>query len=257
MLFTPVELNNMVGSFMWPFMRIGGALMAAPVFGTRLVPVKVRISLTLALTLMVLPILPPVSDIDIVSVTGLLVSLQQLMIGVTMGFLLQLVFNALIIAGESMAMSMGLGFASMVDPQHGVSVPVISQLFVIVATLVFLALNGHITLLRIIVESFQTLPVSQVGIPHDGFWTIVNWAGFMFAAAVQVALPVVTALMIAYLALGVMTRAAPQLNIFSVGFPITILVGFLVLMLTMPSLLPIFSYLLQNTFELMQELLGF
>ncbi len=240
--------------FMWPFMRVSALLLSAPVFGTRLVPVRVRIVLALLLTGLIVPLLPAAPALDILSLPALLLMAQQVLIGLCMGFALQLIFNALIIAGESMAMAMGLGFASMIDPQNGVNVPVLSQFFVLIATLIFLSLNGHLAVIALLVKSFELLPIAGAGLTRDAYWTVASWASEMLIGAVRIALPVVAATLIAYLALGVMTRAAPQLNVFSVGFPVILLFGFVVLALTMPSFLPAFRELFESGIELIDAL---
>jgi len=172
-----------------------------------------------------------------------------------MGFVLQLVFGALVIAGQSIAMSMGLGFASAVDPQNGVQVPVVSQYFLILATLAFLALNGHLVLIATLVESFHSYPVAVNPWPENLAWHIVLWASNMFKGALLIALPALASILLVNLSFGVLTRTAPQLNIFAVGFPITILSGFIVVLLSLPGLLPKLSSLLEDAFSLMRNML--
>ena len=254
MILPVTELVKTLHDFMWPFMRVSALVLAAPVFGTRLVPVRVRIVMAVVLTWVVVPLLPAAPTLDALSIPALLLMAQQVMIGLAMGFSLQLIFNALIIAGENMAMSMGLGFASMIDPQNGVNVPVLSQFFVIVATLIFLSLNGHLAVIALLVKSFELMPIKGVGLTREAYWTVASWASEMLIGAVRIALPVVVSILIAYLALGVMTRAAPQLNVFSVGFPVILLFGFVLLALTMPSFLPAFAELFDGGIELIDTL---
>ncbi|MDH3389345.1 MAG: flagellar biosynthetic protein FliR, partial [Gammaproteobacteria bacterium] len=185
--FSFAEATAFVGSLAWPMMRIGAMLLAMPVIGTRLVPTRVKIIITLVLSAMVLPLLPELPRVEALSIEGFFISAQQILIGLSMGFTLQLVFGALMIAGESIAMTMGLGFASMVDPTNGVSVPVVSQLFIIVGTLLFLSLGGHLTLIQLVVTSFETLPISATGVGRDGFWALFAWGSQMFIGALWVA----------------------------------------------------------------------
>lgn len=180
-----------------------------------------------------------------------MVSVQQILIGLTIGFVLQMVFAALTQAGEAIALSMGLGFASMVDPQSGVQVPVVSSYFVIMSTLLFLALNGHVALIELTLLSFQALPVGVEGVTREGLWALVSWGSTMFLYALLVALPAVASMLLVNLSMGVITRAAPQLNIFAVGFPMMIMLGFILLLLTTPVLLPKFTELLASGFDLM------
>jgi flagellar biosynthetic protein FliR len=245
-----------VGTLLWPFMRISAMLMAIPIIGTRLLTVRVRVSLALVITLLVMPLLPPMPAIDPFSLQGLAVSFQQVLIGLAMGFVLQLVLAALTIAGEAIAMTMGLGFASMVDPSNGVNVPVLSQFFLIVGTLLFLALGGHLMLIQLVVSSFQSMPVGVEGATREGFWQVIEFSSQMFIGAIWIALPAMISILVVTLAMGVMTRAAPQLNIFSVGFPVTMLMGFIIIMLVIPTLLPRFSELLMQGLQASQRIGG-
>ena len=255
MQLSSAEIGGLLGVYLWPFLRIGGMLFAIPVFGTRMMPVRIRIMLTLVLTVVIAPVLPASPDIDIISLTGVLTAIQQLLAGLVMGFVLQMVFSALVMAGEYIAMSMGLGFASLVDPANGVNVPVVSQFYVIVATLLFLALNGLLLLTHLLLESFQLLPVGIDLLGKDAWWTLVTWGSHMFIGAVLIAVPIVSILLLAYVALGVMTRAAPQLNIFSVGFPVTLMLGFLAMLLTLEGFSSRFQQLLLDGFQLIPVLL--
>lgn len=248
---TSIELNGWIGSLLWPFMRIGAMLMAAPVFGARLVPVRVRLALAMTLAWILSPMVyADLVVIDPLTAEGLMVGVQQVLIGLAMGFTLQMVFSAVVIAAQSMAMSMGLGFATAVDPQNGVQVPVIAQYYLTLATLIFLALGGHLLLIQVLVDSFQSLPVSLEGLSREGLWALVNWGGRMFAGAVLIALTAITSLLIINLAFGVMSRAAPQLNIFGVGFPVMMIAGFIVILLGLPGLTPQLTDLMQDAFEL-------
>ena len=247
------EATAFVGSLLWPMMRIGAMLMAMPVFGTRLMPTRIKIITTFVLAVTVLPLLPEMPKVEAFSLHGLFISFQQVLIGVSLGFTLQLVFGAMMIAGEAIAMSMGLGFASMDDPTNGVSVPVVSQLFVIMTTLIFLALGGHLMLIQLLVSSFESMPIAPSGIERDSFWAIVSWGSQMFIGAVWVAIPALISMLVITLSMGVMTRAAPQLNIFSVGFPVTMFMGFIILMLVMPSFLPRINQMMLEAMQLSQS----
>ena len=229
---------------------------AMPLFSSRMVPVKVRLSLSLVLAGLLVPLIPPVPTVDPLSAGGLLIGINQILIGLAMGFILQLVFAAVAIAGESIAMSMGLGFASMIDPQNGIRVPVLSSYYALVATLLFLALNGHLTLISLLAESFQTLPIGPQGLARAGLWQIVEWASQMFAGAVLVALPALASLLLVNIAFSLITRSAPQLNIFAVGFPIILLLGFILLLLTIHSFTPQFTQLLVDGYELLGRITG-
>ena len=252
-----MELNTWVAAFMWPFLRIGAMFSAAPVFGARMVPVRVRIALALVMSLMMAPIVAgDIVPVAPFSAQGLMISAQQILIGLAMGFTLQLVFAAIIVAAQSIAMSMGLGFATAVDPQNGVQVPVVAQYYLTLATLLFLALNGHLLLVQMLVDSFASLPVGAAGLDRTDFWALASWGGRMFAGAVAIALTAMASLLLVNLAFGVMSRAAPQLNIFGVGFPVMMVMGFIIIMLSLPGITPHVSNLMQEAFGLLQNMIA-
>ena len=237
----------------WPFFRIAGVLMVAPVFGARLVPLRVRMALAVATTIVVSPLLAPTRPFDLTLATGFVVA-QEVLLGAAMGFVLQMIFDALIVAGQTIAMGMGLGLATMIDPQRGVSVPVVSQFFVILGLLIFLSLGGHLATIRLIADSFELLPLGG-SLSVNGVWRVVDWGGQMFAGAVRIALPAATALLIANIAFGVMSRAAPTLNLFAVGLPAGLLLGFLILLLNIGNLSALLAEFLQATFTMIGEML--
>jgi len=238
-----------LGSFFWPFVRISAMMMAAPVFGARMMPVRIRIVLAMTISVLTIPLLPPVPAVDPVSLAAANILFQQILIGVATGLIIQMVFQSLVIAGEAIANGMGLGFARMVDPANGVQVPVISQFFVVMATLLFVILNGHLLLIQLMVRSFEILPIGEAGLSLAGIKAVVSWGSQMFIGGLLVGLPAVTALLVVNVAMGVITRAAPQLNIFAVGFPLMILLGFIFLAATLPSVFAQFTQMLMNAFE--------
>jgi len=248
MNFTDTQLTSWASLYIWPFFRIAALVSVAPIFGTRTVPPRAKLIIAISLTLLVAPLVPKMQFIDPLSLQGILTTFHQVLIGITMGFMLSLVFAALITGGQSIAQLMGLGFASMMDPQNGVSVPVIGQFYTVLATLVFLVLNGHLVIINVLVSSFQALPVGDTGLSPDKIWQLVLWSKWVFVAAVVIALPAITSLLLVNVAFGVMTRAAPQMNIFAVGFPITILLGFVVMMISLPYFIPKVQQLFDQVF---------
>ena len=244
-----------LGGFFWPFVRISSMMLAAPVFGARMMPVRIRIIMAFTISALTFPMLPPVPAVDPISFPGMEILLQQILIGLSMGFIVQMVFQALVIAGEAIASTMGLGFARMVDPANGVQVPVISQFFVIMATLLFVIMNGHLLLIQLVIRSFEIIPVSSTGLSIPGIKMVVSYAGQMFIGGLMIALPAVTALLVVNVSMGVITRAAPQLNIFAVGFPLMILLGFVFLMATLPSIFSQFTQMLMDSFEYITQVL--
>ncbi len=235
---TTAQIAAWVGAFMYPLMRVGAAAMVAPVFGNDMIPVRVRVFIGFGLTVAIMPAVGPVPAVDPLSAHGLMIAGQEILIGLMIGFVLALALNTVVIAGESVALAMGLGFATMVDPQTGMSVPVISQVLLVITTLLFLALGGHLVLIQLVADSFSAIPIGGAGLTRDAFWDIAAWGSQLFAGAVLIALPVVMVLLVINLALGVMTRAAPQMNVFSVGLPVTLLVGSLLIPVMLLPALP-------------------
>jgi len=253
MNFTGAELMTWVASFMWPFIRIGAMFSAAPIFSARSVPVRIRVLLSVLIAWIIMPLIPAMPAVDLISAQSIVISIYQVFIGLAMGFILQMVYSAFVIAGQSIAMAMGLGFASIIDPQNGVQVPVVSQVLLVMVTLIFLSLNGHLMLIQMMVDSFTTLPVGLILPSADSLWQIVSWASTMFAGGMLIALPAVAALLLVNIAFGVTARAAPQLNIFAVGFPVMLMVGLIFLILILPTITDHLSTLLTQAFELMQR----
>jgi flagellar biosynthetic protein FliR len=242
--------------YAWAFLRLSGFLMIAPLFGQSLVPKRVRIVFALVMAMMLAPLAPPAPFIDPFSATALLTVVQQLLIGVALGFVVQIVFDALLLAGQLVANTMGLGFAMLIDPNRGASTVMVGQLFLILGVLLFLALNGHLVLLGTLADSFRWLPPGPEGLTVPAFATIAAWGGKMFSAGALIALPAVVGLLLVNLALGVVSRAAPQLNLFAVGFPASMLFGFAMLMLSLPSLQGAVERLLLEAFSAAQSILG-
>jgi flagellar biosynthetic protein FliR len=249
------EFINMVESWLWPFFRIGGLFMAAPVIGTRSIPVKVRLIIAIAVTIVIVPLVDIPTDVSPVSFDGFLVTLQQILIGIAMGLTLRVVFVALELAGQVIGQLMGLLMASMLDPSNGTQVPIISQVYLLLASLLFLSIDGHLIMIAALAESFQSLPISSQGISSDAVWTFLTWISSIMATAVIIALPAIASLLIVNISFGVMTRAAPQLNIFAVGFPIMIVLGVLIIMLTLGGVLHHIIELFDNSFLMMSNLI--
>ncbi len=249
------ELLQYLASFVWPFFRISSMFVTVPVFSVRALPAKVRVMLSMLTTLVLIPTLPAMPDIEIFGYQGLMVAVQQVALGLTSGFILQIVFSIMLFAGQTIAYSMGLGFASMVDPATGVQVPVIAQLFVIGGSLLFLAVDGHLLLIEMLAQSFHTLPVGTIGLDKADLWRVISWSSLIFADGLLLAMPVMATLLFVNICFGVASKAAPQLQIFGVGFPITILMGMLLIWIGLPAMLEGFSEMLHQGFALVGELL--
>src|SRR5471030_3328425 len=242
--FSTADINLWIAGLLWPLTRILGLLAASPLFGNSSVPASVKLSLGVLLAMVVAPAVPLLPGSDPTSLAGLLILAQEMLIGLAMGFSIRIVFAAVEMAGEISSLTMGLGFATFFDPNTQGRSSAISQFLALVATMTFLAVNAHLVLLSVLVESFYTLPVSASPVYGGGFKQLADWGGKIFSTGVQLSLPIVAALLITNVALGILTRAAPQLNLFGIGFPITLGVGFLVLAMALPTL----STPLQNLF---------
>ena len=245
---TDAQLNAWLISFIWPLTRILGLIMVAPVFGHSSVPRRVKIGLGVFIALIIAPTLPPMPDVGLGSWHGLFILIQQLLIGMAIGFIMRVVFAAVEAAGEIVGLQMGLGFASFFDPQSAGQTIVISQFFNLLASLLFLAVNAHLLLLGILVESFKSLPISPQPLSAAGFYSVANYGSVVFSVGLQLALPLIAILLMTNLALGILTRSAPQLNIFAIGFPITLGVGLIALDITLPYFTPQFEHMFRNGF---------
>ncbi|BDX19307.1 MAG: flagellar biosynthetic protein FliR [Pseudomonadales bacterium] len=230
------ELSRWVASYLWVLFRIASLLMTMPVLGTQLLPVRVRLYFALALTLLIAPQVGEVPLLDALSLSTWIVIGEQILIGAAMGFSLQLLFQVHVLAGQIIAMQMGLGFASMNDPSTGISVAVVAQVFTMLVTLLFLAMNGHLVVLEVLAESFTTLPIGE-SLGRMDFQALVLRFSWVMAAAILIGMPAITALLIVNISFGVMMRAAPQLNIFSIGFPLTLVFGLFIMWVMMGNVL--------------------
>ncbi len=249
--FDIASLQHWLNQFLWPLMRISGFCMVAPIIGAALVPARVRLLFSLLLTMMIAPTLRDLPTPDFLSPLSAVMVAQQLLIGIGLAYFLQMLMQAFVTFGQIVAMQMGLGFASMNDPINGVAVASVSQFYLLMVTLLFLAINGHLVMLDVLVESFRTLPVGA-DIGGARLQTLAGWASWMFAAALLMALPAVTALLIVNCSLGVITRAAPQLNIFAIGFPLMLVLGMMILWASMASALPNFERYSREVLEAMR-----
>ncbi len=234
---TDAQLNAWLAAFLWPLARVLGLIMTAPLFDSRNVPARVRIGLGVATTLAVAPMAGAMPEVQVGSAAGLAILAEQAAVGAVMGFAARLAFAALQVAGDLMGLQMGLGFATFYDPQSAGQTPVAAQFMQLAGFLLFLALNGHLMVLAALAQSFQVLPVGSFLTP-DRWKELAEAGASVFSLGTLLALPVVGPLLVVNLVLGVLSRAAPQLNLFAVGFPVTLLTGLVALALALPSLAP-------------------
>lgn len=242
---TSAQLDAWLAAFIFPLARILAMLAAAPVFNNTGLPRQIRLVLGIAISLAIVPALPPMETIPPGSWHGIAVLGQQILIGVTIGLSLRIVFAAVDVAGEIIGLQMGLSFASFFDPRNSAQTSVMSSFLGLIMTLLFLAMNGHLLMLSVLAESFQLLPIRSTPFAAAGFSALLAWAAVMFSTGLMLSLPLITALLIANIALGVLARIAPQLNIFAVGFPVTIMTGYVMLLFSLPH----FGAVLQQLYE--------
>ena len=210
-------------------LRIGAFLIASPFFGGSSVPLQVRIIMAVLLGVAVVTTVEVPDWQAFTGLNGLQVILTELAIGISSGLILTIWFSAVLLAGEKIASSAGLGFAAQIDPDSGGQTPVVSKTFSLFLTVIFLSWNGHLLVLRAVADSYTYLPVGAMPAFPVLIQSGIAAAGSMFLAATIIMLPLTAFLMAINLVIGVITRSAPQLNLFSFGFPIS-MIGIFVLL---------------------------
>ena len=244
---TSAQLSAWLAMFIFPFTRILALIASSPVLGNKQIPVRVKVGLALLLTVIIAPTLDAQPGVEVASALGFVVLLQQILAGFAIGFTIRLIFVAVEMSGELAGMQMGLGFASFFDPVNAAFTPVVAQFLGIFAVLAFLGMDGHLYMIEALADSFHTFPISA-SVPHAAaLHTLAAWGGRIFSHALQLSMPVIGALLITNLALAILTRSAPQLNIFQIGFPITLAVGFAALLLTMPYFAPLLDQMVHTS----------
>jgi flagellar biosynthetic protein FliR len=229
------DLDAMLALFFFPFVRILAWMSFDPLLGNRAVPTRVRVALAMVLAMVVTPMLPSDTPLRLASGDGVLILLQQIAIGAALGFALRIVFTAVEYAGQLMGLQMGLSFATLFDPVNGAQTQVVAQFLVLTTALILFSFNGHHLVITALVQSFQEIPIGST-LSAQGFSMLAHWGGVLFAVGLHISLPVTAALLATNLTIGMMSRASPQLNIFAIGFPLTLGVGFLVLYLALSYL---------------------
>ena len=244
-------LYDLILQFLVLSLRVGSFMIAAPFFGSRSVVVTIRIVATCAVTFSLLgrvpaPILSSMSNLEIVSVV-----FQEIVLGLSAGMVMAIMFSSVVLAGEKIASTSGLSFAMQVDPNSGGTTPVVSQIFTLFLTTVFLSVNGHLTALALVLQSYETLPIGVAANFPALFAAGGLAANEMFVSATVIMLPIAAVMSLINIAIGIITRSAPTLNLFSFGFPITLVSIFVILFLSVPHLAAAFS---DHTAQMLQAL---
>ena len=245
-----VDLARWLGQFFWPFVRILALFATAPGFSSVAIPVRAKVALAFVIALVVAGTLKQSAPLDL-SWATMVLTVEQVLVGLAIGFAMQLVLAAMSLAGEFVGIQMGFGFANMFDVQSGFQVPVMANFFGLVALLLFLALNGHLLLLGVLVKSFTVVPIAAgSSITGDGWRSLVRAGALLFQLGVWLALPVVAVLLAAHLAVGFVSRVAPQFNVMSVGFSVFMWVGVAAVVAVIPFFVPAVEHIIEAGIDL-------
>jgi len=247
--FTSAQLAAWISLLVYPMARVLALIASAPVIGNRQVPIRIKVGLAAIFTIVIIPTLDLQDLPDPSSAEGILILLQQMVAGLLMGFSIRLIFTAIEMAGDYIGMQMGFGFANFFDPINSTMRPVLAQFLGVIVALAFVSMDLHLYMLAALSDSFQSFPIASTTPSAGAFRTAAEWGGSIFMYALQFSLPFIAALLITNFALGILTRSAPQLNIFAVGFPITISVGFIVLALVIPFIAPMLEYIFHQALD--------
>jgi flagellar biosynthesis protein FliR len=246
---TYAQLNGWLTAFLWPFARILALIAAAPVLGNKSLPTQVKIGLAAFTTLIVAPTIGAMPQVTVFSAEGVWILANQFLIGIALGFVMQVVFGIVSTAGEFMGLGMGLGFATFFDSQSAGNASVVSSVLNMFAMLAFLVFDGHLQMIAALVETFQSVPVSANILAAPGWRMLAGFGSVIFSSGLLLALPVLVALLITNLSLGILNRAAPQIGIFQIGFAVTVLAGLLLTMMMVPNMIPFFARLFDAGIE--------
>lgn len=235
--FSYSSIEVLFAAFFWPFVRVLALFSVAPVLGNKSIPLRVRVGLAAAIAFVVAPGLPAPEDAGLSSALAISILAQQILVGVALGFAMRIAFAAIELAGDLIGLQMGLSFAGFVDPQHAASqTPLIGSFIGTLAAMMFLALDGHLALIAALVDTFRSVPVRADLVGVIRWERLAALGKGLFENGLHMALPVIASMLVINLALGVVARAAPSLNIFSVGFPLTLLTGLGLLALFLPHI---------------------
>jgi len=244
--FTEAQVLEWVSPLLWPFLRVLALFGAMPVLAQRSVPMRLRVALAFLIALCAQSSLPPMPVVALDSAQALLLVVQQLLIGITLGFAARVVFAAVEFAGEVIGLQMGLNFAGFFDPATGGQATAVSRFFGVSVSWLFIVMNGHLLLISAVVQSFQAFPVGPKPFAVLQAVQPQVWGAEVFRLGLWIALPLIAMLLFVNLVLGIIARVAQQMNIFAIGFPITVSVGLLGVLLTLPTMQVPFTMALER-----------
>ena len=247
--FNEAQVLQWITPLIWPFLRALALFTALPLLGTRTVPTRARIGLAAFVALAAQPSLPPVAAVALDSPLALMLVAQQVVIGVCLGFAVRLVFAAIEFAGEVIGLQMGLNFAGFFDPLSASTATASSRFFGTMAAWLFIVANGHLLVIAALAHSFTAFPVGPEPFAFLHQVQPQRWGAEIFSTGLWIALPLVSMLLFVNLVLGAVSRVAPQINIFAIGFPVTLGMGLLGLLLTLPALATPFTMTLERLLE--------
>jgi len=251
---TFAQLHGWLVAFLWPFARLTAFLAASPLWGHSSVPNQAKVGLAALVAIVIAPVVS-VPDVPLVSWAGVGILVEQMLIGIAIGLVMQVTFAVVQATGEFIGLQMGLAFATFFDPSSGTNMVVLSRYLYMVTLLMFLAFNGHLIVLEILATSFVTLPIGLGGFNAGAFEMLARYGGTIFLSGMLLALPLVGSLLIINLALGILNRSAPQLTVFNIGFPTSLTVGLALMMVLMTDIGRFLQGLFANALEFMRQLL--
>ena len=242
--FSDADIARWLGELFWPFLRTLALFSAAPLFSAIAIPVRARVAIAFVISIALAATVKQSAPLTL-SWAAMMLALQQVLVGLAIGFAMQLALAAIALAGDFIGVQMGFGFAGLLDPQSGFQVPVMSDLFSLVGLLLFITLNGHLILLGVLVKSFTIVPIAANGGIAAGGWRVLATSGaVLFQMGIWLALPVIAVLLTAHLAVAIVSRVAPQINIMSVGFSIFMWIGLAATIALLPFLAPAVGHMI-------------
>lgn len=244
-----------LGLYFWPLLRVLALISTAPILSERTIPKRVKVGLAIMITVIIAPGLP-VTGVTIFSPQGFWLAMQQILIGVALGFTMQFAFAVVRMAGEIIGLQMGLSFATFFDPGSKLNMPVLARFLDLLAMLLFLTFNGHLWLISLLVDTFHTLPIGGDPMNSNAFLALTRAGGMIFINGMMLALPLITLLLTLNLALGMLNRMAPQLSVFVIGFPLTLSIGIMIMTMLIPLLAPFCEHIFSEVFNLLADLIS-